>query len=458
MPSQTNPYAFCADYSDMAACLFAIQAAQDSGAFAGDARLLELLRLFETDVLRKLYLRTIRILGYIDGVDEVTKTYVKGDFNEQEFHDTDFFVGYLVYNYPGGTSMPGYLLGDFTDLDFSRLDFHVGFSDPRNTGYSGTFQTILNIFSELCRRSAEILNADKVALDATLMPVLDAFEDLQEYLNNKGFNLCGIPEATYMNNSSGVYLQAAGSNGSNGIAEGIHLRWTLTEELGDNHLPKGDYFSSAAPLTGFNKINDYVYISRAAYVNPVQVTVNFESDIPIIDFGRKRWTYVINQVIGITKISNRIWLTFTDVVLYNQLAVQLDPAMHFFDFLKQYSGIIEVKLANKDLFTAVFDFRKSSGVSQAILKLEATCKTNTQADTTGTLKVRKTQVLNAEMAVEVKMIAENIQSIRLKKTSSGYLQGLYVESYHDFFKQPDRYRLAGCSERVCAFFERSGCV
>jgi len=40
MPSETNSYAFCANYSDIAACLFAIQTSEANGLFAADAQLL----------------------------------------------------------------------------------------------------------------------------------------------------------------------------------------------------------------------------------------------------------------------------------------------------------------------------------------------------------------------------------------------------------------------------------
>src|SRR5690606_33257773 len=40
--------------------------------------------------------------------------------------------------------------------------------------------------------------------------------------------------------SSYLYLQACGSNSNDPYSDGIHLRWSLLKEIGDNHIPKGD--------------------------------------------------------------------------------------------------------------------------------------------------------------------------------------------------------------------------
>src|SRR6478736_4080038 len=77
-----------------------------------------------------------------------------------------------------------------------------------------------------------------------------------------------------------LYLQAAGSDGSDGTSEGIHLRWEFDGYLGEQHIPKGNY---AAPTGGFpadfgfNKSDDYVKIYRSAYATRYAATVDFAS-------------------------------------------------------------------------------------------------------------------------------------------------------------------------------------
>ena len=128
--SGTYIYPFCADYSAMATCLFAIQNAQTAGAFNGDAQALELLRVFEQDVLRKLYIRTLRILETINK----NTTIRPGDFTARDFLNLDFNTG-NVNN--GDTTISS---GDFEGDDFFDQDFYVGFLDTTNTGYSSSFQ------------------------------------------------------------------------------------------------------------------------------------------------------------------------------------------------------------------------------------------------------------------------------------------------------------------------------
>ncbi|MGY0041048.1 hypothetical protein [Pedobacter sp. NJ-S-72] len=115
-----------------------------------------------------------------------------------------------------------------------------------------------------------------------------------------GINPCNVSSVEeYKNNTPGVYLQVAGADGIDGIAEGFHLRWSLTDALGSNHLPKGNYYnSSGGNVSGFNKPDDYIRISRIPYTNPVSFNINFEQEKPIVNFSTKTWNYTINQQVN----------------------------------------------------------------------------------------------------------------------------------------------------------------
>src|SRR5690349_16155563 len=93
MTSGNNSNAFCADYSNMASCLFSIQAMGDSGGFANYPEILRLLNILEGDPLLKLYSKTLIVLARLEGV-EITSEYLAGDFWRVDFSGTDFWVGY----------------------------------------------------------------------------------------------------------------------------------------------------------------------------------------------------------------------------------------------------------------------------------------------------------------------------------------------------------------------------
>lgn len=422
MPSETNSYAFCADYSDIAACLSAIQRSEASGLFAQDAQLLKLLRLFEKDELKKLYLRTLRVLNNLGA-----STYIGGDFLNKDFTAKDFFTGYLLTDpVSGGESS---LMGDFEGEDFNYLDFWVGFLDTSGTGYSASFQTILNIFAELCRRSAEVSDEDKDGIADALIPVLDAFEELQAYLVQVGLNPCVGSGPSGFNNTKGVYLQAAGSDGTDGIAEGLHLRWSLTGDLGNNHLPKGDYYTTSEQSAGYNKADDFIRISRIPYINQVRVAIDFAVDRPVMNFFNKTWTYLVNQTANGQLITNRIRLKFNETGLYDQLAARVNPGVYFFSFLQQYTGRISIEVVNKPMFLAGFDFRRTSNAGNSVLKVEGLSQLPEQEESTS---IMKTFVLDTSNSLTGEITGDNMTSLTVKTYAAGYLQGFYAETYADF--------------------------
>ncbi|GAA3971262.1 hypothetical protein GCM10022246_24690 [Pedobacter ginsengiterrae] len=423
MLSVDNKYAFCADYSSLAVCLSAIQTAQQNGDFQAERTLLQMLEHFEKDLLKKLYLRTIRVLGILYQVEGV-QSYIGGDFTAKDFIARDFNIGLLQLNGPI-TDLSAYLAGDFEDEDFTHLDFWVGFQDFTQAGYAAVFKTIINMFAELCSRSTEIANSEKWILDAALIPVLDGLEAIKVYLQIRGLNLCTATEVV-KNNDSGVFLQASGSDGADGVAEGLLLRWSLTGQLGQNHLPKGDYYNSQPPPGDFNRPNDYVRIYRTAY-SPEVLSIDFEAKRPVINFELKIWSYVLVYAIGDKTMSTRVNLIFTDAQIYNLLAATLDPQLYFYDFLNAYSGIISVEISKKSAFKIGFDFMTESD-DQAVLKVEAVCKTSDSEDEPQL--IHKTFLSSEASAQEI--LADNIQSLRIRKTPGSLLKSFYFETYDDF--------------------------
>ncbi|OCX54249.1 hypothetical protein BEL04_08305 [Mucilaginibacter sp. PPCGB 2223] len=419
MPLQTNAYVFCADYSDMANCLFAIQATGDSGAFDGHTDILDLLGIFEQDVLKKLYNQTIWILGHLQGVSVTIDGQQAGDFERLDYSSTDFSVDFVD--------------GEFEYWDFSGYDFNVGLIDERNSSYSSRFQTILNIFKLFCRYTPGLSSGDVQSLITTFIPVLDVFKQLREALAQAGLNPCSV-STDFSNNSLNLVLQAAGSPGTDGVPRGVHLRWLLTGDLGANHLPQGGYYNGLPDVipTGYNKLDDYVTLSRTPYVNPVVTTLDFGTALPAIDYNTLTWTYVINVTYGSQKITNHIRVTFNDVSAYATISLDTDPTSDPFGFLKLYNGQLEISVDNKNAFSVAYDFRLNEGNSQAFLKIQAVSVFDTTGTASEVIGVQKTIMANSAEPVTGQFLGENIVRFRAQKSAEGYLQSISIETYADF--------------------------
>jgi hypothetical protein len=416
MPTETNYYAFCADYSDMATCLFAIQQLNDGGAFADYPDLQRMLRIFQQATLLKLYSRAVTILIRLDGVEAPVDGFPFGDFSEKDYWENDFSTGYLV--------------NDFQALDFTK-DFLIGYLDQTNTGFSSLFQTILNILIELSRETDEMTAAEITGLDAALVAVLNAFSDIQAYLNSIGLDPCLPAAKKYQNNSSDVYLQAAGADGSDGVPEGIHLRWSFAGELGSNHLAKGHYDDLTLDPANFNQANDFIAIFRTPYANAATVSIDLQAVTPIINYAAKQWTYIINQSANNIPISNRVDLTFTDSALYNELAGTIDPSEAYFSFLKAYTGTMELQVENKSGYRFDFNFNNPMS-SNAVLKIQAQCLADVESTTSETVYARQTVSVVGGASSNPTIWGENIQSVSLKMSPGSFIQGFSFETYNDF--------------------------
>ncbi len=157
------------------------------------------------------------------------------------------------------------------------------------------------------------------------------------------------------------YLQAAGSEGTDGSAPGIHLRWDFLRQLGSEHLAKGKLSGSAGPYpstSGFNKNNDYINIYRVAYKKEFVVTLDFSSAPKSIkDSGDKKiWFYT-----GFTPVTfdpsnlTDVQVRFKDANEYDAIRLTIDPSVNPLAFIQSYSGVIEVETINKLMFKGFFE-------------------------------------------------------------------------------------------------------
>ena len=160
--------------------------------------------------------------------------------------------------------------------------------------------------------------------------------------------------------SSYLYIQAAGSDGSDRSAPGIDLRWSLMKELGDMHLPKGDYAQSS---WGFNQPADYVKVYRSRNPN-VGLQLDFQS-IPSLfqEAGNTRyWQYTLPNPLPYMPGTSTVILRFTDVTAYDALRSTINPHTSAYQFLTHYAAVLEVEVFNQLMYCALFE--KITPVSQ----------------------------------------------------------------------------------------------
>lgn len=428
MASENNFNAYSSDYTRITDCLFAIHALEASGGLNNQAELLRLLRLLEQDVLKKLYLITIRVLKVVASPDSTI--YIGGDFSEKNFSERDFNVGSPVINPP---KYEDYFYGDFEGEDFLFDDFYVGYLDTSGTDYSAIFKSILNMLDEINNYNQDTFSEeDRYALNAAIEGLLAAVKVIKDLLAQLGLNPCGTDNESYLNNTTGIYLQAAGADGNNGIAEGIHLRWSLTGELGDNHLPKGDYYNTQNTLlSGFNRKDDYVKVFRTPNENQPLVFLDLEVIRPVINFKNRQWTYTVNNIFSGQRITNRLILTFENADFYKELSRSIDPLLNYYQFLLAYNEIISFEIEGKTCYTAAFNFTNNTD-ERAVMKVKMLSQIVGDPDVENTSEVLKTVVLDGKGASIEFYKADNIAKVSAKKTSNGIIKGFYFATYHDF--------------------------
>ena len=121
-----------------------------------------------------------------------------------------------------------------------------------------------------------------------------------------------------------VYLQAAGSDGSDGSSRGAHLRWDFRHELHNGHLAKGNLAATKYPTNiQFNRKDDFIRIYSAPYQNrlPIYWNCGVTPD-RVIDTGVSRmWEYKQS----LATLDFTIYVRFTDVNAYDRLKSQLNP-------------------------------------------------------------------------------------------------------------------------------------
>lgn len=221
-----------------------------------------------------------------------------------------------------------------------------------------------------------------------------------------------------------LYLQAAGSDGSDGSSEGIHLRWDFRKELKAKHLAKGNLAFQGYPTNiAFNRPKDFIHIYRANYT-PTYLDVNFNV-LPsqIIDSGQERiWFY---NVIGYGNKVRRVKVNFKDVAQYDQLKVNSTSDIR--KLLFEYNAILELSVEGELFFHAEIGEFSYAGPEHGLEVESISLKDSGNPDDTY-ISCRKTfnKIPTGAPFVE----CENISYLKMRITDA-ILFNIRLELYED---------------------------
>lgn len=232
-----------------------------------------------------------------------------------------------------------------------------------------------------------------------------------------------------------IYLQATGSDASDGVAEGIHLRWALRKEIGENHLPKGDLANTGSNYHanyGYTKENDVVQIHKTPYTNTVPIELDLSTTMPydvISNANERRWHFIVNNNHGAFNIQNEVIFRFFDFTAYD--AIVNDPKSDPLGFLSNYSPYFEVEVKDKLLFAANLEVI-SVGGSSPQLKYETISILDPNSNE---YEITSRQSINSSSFNDInqRIVGENIKQIRIE-FSGGDCGLISLETYLDFLK------------------------
>jgi hypothetical protein len=246
-----------------------------------------------------------------------------------------------------------------------------------------------------------------------------------------------INTSTGLFQSPYLYMQAAGSDQSDNSSRGIHLRWRFNRSLGEHHYAKGPYANTASPYyttIGFNKPDDYVKLFRVPYTTKYQAKVKFQNTIlPSVEINSgstREWRYngitLTNSGTGTTNVIIR----FNDVAQYNTIRATMSP-LRPLDFMKLYTGIVEIETENKLFFAAEFVVLYNSGnQANAYLRTE-TVSYDDSLDTTSKFLGSRKKFLGTTQLTAPRVVCENVKYMRVDY-SIAYLSEIAIETYPDY--------------------------
>lgn len=260
-----------------------------------------------------------------------------------------------------------------------------------------------------------------------MSPIQRLFKDLEAGL--------GSVQSPYL------YIQAAGSDGGDGSVAGVHLRWDLLKELGENHIPKGDLAGGPSALYpapyGFNRPDDYVTILRLPYTKRYPCVISLLGNGPAmeqngslqrIESGVQRvWKFRVPVDNRNAAVQREAVLRFVDVVKYDSTRSSLNPNIPLAEFLAAYQGVIEAEVLGELCFSFMYVLPASRLGLGDMVRIEAISVDSNEPGSELLISCRKTFVTQASASVR----AENVKYFRFSSFPLP-LNIIQLETYADF--------------------------
>lgn len=163
-----------------------------------------------------------------------------------------------------------------------------------------------------------------------------------------------FPAGEFKVQSPYLYLQSVGSTGLDGSTYGAHVRWMLLRNLGETHLPKGDY---ARTNLNFNQRGDYVGLLRSRYVKRFPTIVDFSIAPNVVNDAQAFWVYTT------TNTNTVVYIHFRDVARYIAVRAGLNPLSQPLQFVQQYCpALLEAEIKDKLFFAVEFDAERNAAI------------------------------------------------------------------------------------------------
>lgn len=238
-----------------------------------------------------------------------------------------------------------------------------------------------------------------------------------------------------------LYIQAAGSDGSDGSARGIHLRWDLLRSLGEKHLPKGNL--AAGPdarfpaFYGFNKADDFVTVLRVPYDRRYPCTVNFSTDrmVAAVETGPQRqWKFDAVVESTLPPQHREVVIRFEDIAQYDTIRAGVSPVIAPGQFLARYTGVVEAEVTNQLCFAMTLTASPLQTPGNSALRVEAVSVSENLARADLLVSCRRRfspAVLPPPSSPAHRLSAENARYFRFDYTGCTPVS-LQLETYEQF--------------------------
>lgn len=323
-------------------------------------------------------------------------------------------------------------------------------------------RVVISFFAAYCLSCAQAGEdtADAIdTLETALVTVREKIVLLRSELSKASITVC--PEEAQgpvLMQSDYLYLQAVGSEGDDGdgSAGGIHLRWSLLQELGRKHLPKGNLAAPNAPYhtnEGFNRPDDFVKILRSRYKEDRRFPVQLDpiTDKPtqiysvstmvawVYQYDGRRADFLAADPLFPNASRTSITLRFLDKSQYTTLTAGRDPKnnqndrLYLFD---NYTGIMEAE-PEKPLFRFWVEVQKLTSMSNPEVPIEGVSQLTGSVDQEKANPVITTRKRLPGTTGMHDLLMETVRFVRFR-CDRCRLRMLEIETYHDYYYAIDR--------------------